>query len=66
MCYCSRCCVFGWAVQEDYGRQHHLVEELETCGVNASVVKRLKENGFHTVESVCVVGAWQLYWAHVE
>lgn len=37
---------------EEYGRQHHLVEELEACGVNASVVKRLKENGFHTVESV--------------
>ena len=46
----TACCMS--VQEEDYGRQHHMVEELESVGVNASVVKRLKENGFHTVESV--------------
>ena len=29
-----------------------LVSRLEACGVNASDVKKLREGGFHTVESV--------------
>ena len=41
--------------EEEYGRAHHMIEELEGGGINAQLIKRLKENGFHTVEAVSLI-----------